>query len=64
MPELSRFFGIIIYMYFNDVGKYYKPHIHAKYGEYEIVLFLDGEILESAMPKRPLTLIGAIHEEE
>ncbi|WP_269279283.1 hypothetical protein [Oxalobacter aliiformigenes] len=38
--------------------------MHAKYGEYEIVLFLDGEILEGAMPKRPLALIGAIHEKE
>ena len=67
MPELSRFFGIIIYMYFNDVGKHYKPHIHAKYGEYEIVLSLDGEILEGAMPKRQLALVGAwiaLHEEE
>ena len=30
----------------------------------EIILFLDGEILEGAMPKRQLALIGAIHEEE
>ena len=29
-----------------------------------VSIFLDGEILESAMPKRQLALIGAIHEEE
>lgn len=67
MPELSRFFGIIISMFFNDVGKHFKPHIHAKFGEHEIVLSLDGEILEGTMPRRQLALIGAwitLHEEE
>ncbi len=28
MPEISRFYGIIITMYYNDHGK---PHFHAKY---------------------------------
>ena len=67
MPELSRFFGIIVYMFFNDVGKHYKPHIHARYGEYEIVLSLDGEVLEGRMPRKQMVLISAwcvLHEEE
>ena len=33
MPELSRFYGIIIKMYFNDTQQHHKPHIHAFYGE-------------------------------
>ncbi|MBQ3816724.1 MAG: DUF4160 domain-containing protein, partial [Clostridia bacterium] len=35
MPELSRFFGIVIKMLFNDDDKHHKPHIHAYYGDYE-----------------------------
>lgn len=29
MPDVSRFFGIVIYMYFND---HLPPHFHAEYG--------------------------------
>lgn len=32
MPEISRFFGIIIYMYFADHAP---PHFHARYGSKE-----------------------------
>lgn len=35
MPEISRFLGIIIYMYYRD---HLPPHFHAEYGEYEINL--------------------------
>ena len=45
MPELSRFYGIIIKMYFNDVQQHHKPHIHAFYGDYEAVIAVDGELL-------------------
>jgi hypothetical protein len=31
MPEISRFFGIIIAMYAKD---HIPPHFHAKYGDY------------------------------
>ena len=30
MPEISRFFGIIIFMYFDEHNP---PHFHVKYGE-------------------------------
>jgi len=30
MPEISRFFGIIIRMYYNE---HVPPHFHAQYGE-------------------------------
>ena len=33
MPELSRFYGIIIKMYFNDTQQHHKPHIHAFHEE-------------------------------
>jgi hypothetical protein len=38
MPELSRFYGITISMYFNDTSQHHKPHIHAYYGDYEAVV--------------------------
>lgn len=35
MPEISRFYGIIIYMYLQDHNP---PHFHARYEEYEIMI--------------------------
>jgi len=34
MPCVSEFFGIAIYMYFNDHSP---PHFHAEYGESEAI---------------------------
>jgi hypothetical protein len=31
MPEIIRFLGIVIYLYFNDHDP---PHFHAKYNEF------------------------------
>jgi len=33
MPEVSRFFGIIITMYY-ETGTHQHPHFHARFGEY------------------------------
>jgi hypothetical protein len=38
MPALSMFFGIIVRMQSEKGGKHNKPHIHALYGESEIVV--------------------------
>ncbi len=38
MPILSRFFGIVIAMYWRDHAP---PHFHAKYGEQEVVVDID-----------------------
>ena len=46
MPTLSMFYGIIVYMYNEKGGKHNTPHIHAEYSGEEIVLSLDGEVLE------------------
>ena len=67
MPELSRFYGIIIKMYFNDIQQHHKPHIHALYGDEEIVVAIDGEVLEGSFPKKQMKLLVAwmaIHEDE
>ena len=67
MPEISRFYGIIIKMYFNDVQQHHKPHIHAFYGDYEAVIAIDGDMLSGSMPSKQLRMINgwlAIHEDE
>ncbi len=46
MPVLSMFFGIIVRMYREESGKHNMPHLHAEYSGEEIVMALDGTILE------------------
>ena len=64
MPEISRFYGIIIRMFFNEHNP---PHFHAEYGEYRIVVNLNDEVVNGFMPKRALKLIFEwldLHKEE
>ena len=46
MPEISRFFGIVIRMYYNDHAP---PHIHAEYQGQKVLLDFRGNILRGAM---------------
>ena len=67
MPALSMFFGIIVRMQSERGGRHNRPHIHALYGEAEIVVSIDGEILEGMFPNKQLKLLLAwiaIHEDE
>ena len=59
MPELSRFLGIIIAMYYKD---HIPPHFHAVYGEYEITVEIDTGIVEGRFPRRALNLVLEWHE--
>lgn len=54
MPEISRFYGIIIMMFYNDHNP---PHFHANYGEYKVVISINEEVVEGFMPKRALKLV-------
>jgi len=38
MPNISMFYGIIIYLCFKDNRRHKSPHIHAKYQEYKVVV--------------------------
>jgi hypothetical protein len=50
MPAISQFFGLIIYMYFNDHSP---AHFHAEYGEYEAVYEIETlNILRGEFPRR------------
>lgn len=68
MPELSRFYGIVIRMYYNDYAKHHQPHFHALYGGYEATFTIDPPtLLAGTMPRRQLNLIVAwaeLHGEE
>ena len=48
MPEISRFLGIIIRMYYRDHAP---PHFHAEYGEYEITVDILTGVIDWAFPK-------------
>ncbi len=64
MPIISRFYGIIIAMYFNDHNP---PHFHAKYSGYEALFNFEGEIIEGELPKRAVKFIKewiSYHKEE
>ena len=55
MPEISRFLGIIIAMYYNDHSP---PHFHARYGENEIRVNIEnGELLSGEFPRRAQRLV-------
>ena len=67
MPILSVFYGIIVRMYKELGAKHNKPHIHAEYSGEEIVIALDGEVLEGSFPRNKLKLLEAwieIHRED
>lgn len=54
MPEISRFFGIVVRMHFDDHAP---PHFHAQYGEHEVEIAIDGlEVLAGGLPSRALGL--------
>jgi hypothetical protein len=55
MPEISRFLGIIIAMYYNDHGP---PHFHAKYREHEALIVIPtGEVLAGQLPPHAFGLV-------
>ena len=67
MSELSRFFGIVIYLIFNDISGYNKPHVYVYYGEFKASIGIDGELLAGSLPRKQHQLVVgwlALHEEE
>jgi hypothetical protein len=54
MPEISRFLGIIIAMYYKD---HVPPHFHAIYGEYEITVEIVSGVINGRFPRRALRLV-------
>ena len=55
MPEISRFLGIVIAMYFKDHGP---PHFHAKYGDQRASFSIkDLRLIEGKLPPRVVPLV-------
>ena len=55
MPHVSAFFGIVIYMYYND---HLPPHFHAEYGEYEAIYEIDTlDVTRGDLPRRAHALV-------
>ena len=67
MPEIARFYGLIIKMFFMQ-SKHNPPHFHALYGEYMGEFDINTlEILEGDLPPRAVKLVqewAAIHQAE
>ncbi len=65
MPEISRFYGIVIKMYFADHAP---PHFHAEYAEYEARIAIGNwAVLSGNLPGRAMGLViewAALHREE
>lgn len=55
MPEISRFFGIIIAMFYSDHNP---PHFHARYGSSSAIIRIeDFAVLDGHLPPRALGLV-------
>lgn len=54
MPEISKFYGIIIKMYFNEHNA---PDFHIEYQDYEAVMNIETGELTGKMSRRALGLV-------
>jgi len=55
MPEISRFFGIIIAMFYDEHNP---PHFHARYGDDSVAVGIDSlRVLEGHISHRALGLV-------
>ncbi len=65
MPEISRFFGIVIAMYYDD---HMPPHFHAIYGSEKAEFRIDPlGVLKGRLSPRALALVtewAALHQAE
>jgi hypothetical protein len=65
MPEISRFLGIVIYMYFNEHNP---PHFHAEYNEFNASISINNlGVIEGKLPAKVMSLVvewAQEHQEE
>ena len=58
MPEISRFYGIVIKLYFDAHSP---PHFHAEYGEFEALVGIENlAIIAGTLPARALGLVTEV----
>ncbi len=64
MPTISRFYGIVIFMNYND---HPPPHFHARYQEQKVTIEIETGIVTGKMSKRALRMLfewSEQHQEE
>ena len=65
MPSLSTFYGIIIWMFYND---HHPPHFHVEYGEFKAEISIETlDILAGDIPRRSFTMVlewAVLHRKE
>jgi hypothetical protein len=64
MPEISRFLGIVIRMFYRDHAP---PHFHAEYGEHEITVAIETGEVNGYFPRRALAAVlewSELHHDE
>ncbi|MFC1607558.1 DUF4160 domain-containing protein [Candidatus Latescibacterota bacterium] len=65
MPEICRFYGIVIKMFYDD---HRPPHFHAEYGEYQALIQIeDFALIKGILPPKAIGLVvewSSIHKEE
>jgi hypothetical protein len=57
MPKISEFYGIKIFIFWDETGAHNLPHFHAYYGEFEATFKLDGTLIIGKMPRTAKKLI-------
>jgi hypothetical protein len=66
VPRISFFYGIAIYMYWNE-GSHARPHFHARYSGHAASIDLDGRLIAGWLPRRALVLVAEwaqLHRDE
>ena len=65
MPEISRFYGIVIRMFFNE---HEPPHFHAAYDEQTVLISIEMlAVIDGRLAPRALGLVtewAALHQAE
>jgi len=60
VPIICVFNGIVVHMFYRDIRRHWKPHIHADYGDDSAVFAIDsGEVLAGSLPRRQTRLVQA-----
>jgi hypothetical protein len=66
VPRISFFYGIAIWMYWNE-GAHARPHFHARYQDQAASIDLAGDVIAGALSPRALALVAEwadLHHDE
>lgn len=64
MPEISRFYGIVIMMFFEDHNP---PHFHVKYNDMKAIIDINNGTVTGTLPRRVISMVFEwldLHKEE